>query len=133
MKKIHIVGILLIAVSIGLLMSLSGDVATYGNFEQARLSGERVKIAGELMKDKEMNYEPEVDPNYFSFYIKDTNEEQAKVVLLAARPQDFELSEQIVLTGKMKGEEFIATEMLMKCPSKYKDEEIYIKSEKGEI
>ncbi len=133
MKKIHIVGILLIAVSIGLLMSLSGEVATYGNFDQARISGERVKIAGELMKDKEMKYEPEVDPNYFSFYIKDTNEEEAKVVLLAARPQDFELSEQIVLTGKMKGEEFIATEMLMKCPSKYKDEEIYIKSEKGEI
>ena len=133
MKKIHIVGIILIAVSIGLLMSLSGDVATYGNFADARESGERVKIAGQLMKDKEMSYEPEVDPNYFSFYIKDTNEEAAKVVLLAARPQDFELSEQIVLTGKMRGEEFIATEMLMKCPSKYKDEEIYIKSEKGEI
>lgn len=133
MKKIHIVGILLIAVSIGLLMSLSGEVATYSNFEDARTTGERVKIAGELMKDKEMHYEPEVDPNYFSFFIKDTNEEERKVVLLAARPQDFEMSEQIVLTGKMKGDEFVATEMLMKCPSKYKDEEIYIKSEKGEI
>ena len=133
MKKIHIIGIILIAVAIGLLMSLSGEVATYSNFEEARQSGERVKIAGQLMKDKEMVYEPEVDPNYFSFYIKDSNEEESKVVLLAARPKDFEMSEQIVLTGKMKGDEFVATEMLMKCPSKYKDEEIYIKSEKGEI
>jgi cytochrome c-type biogenesis protein CcmE len=30
----------------------------------------------------------------------------------------------------MRGDEFVATEMLMKCPSKYKDEEVYIKSEK---
>ncbi len=133
MKKIHIVGIILIAVSIGLLMSLSGEVATYSNFEDARQSGERVKIAGQLLKDKEMHYEPEVDPNYFSFFIKDSKEEARKVVLLAARPQDFEMSEQIVLTGKMRGDEFVATEMLMKCPSKYKDEEIYIKSEKGDI
>ena len=133
MKKIHIIGILLIAISIGLLMSLSGEVATYASFEQARNTGERVKIAGQLMKDKEMVYQPEVDPNYFSFFIQDAEGEENKVVLLAARPQDFEMSEQIVLTGQMKGEEFVATEMLMKCPSKYKDEEIYIKSEKGEI
>ena len=48
-------------------------------------------------------------------------------MLLAAKPQDFELSEQIVLTGEMRGEAFVASDMLMKCPSKYKDEEIYIK------
>lgn len=36
-------------------------------------------------------------------------------------PQDIEKSEQIVLIGKMKGEEFHATEILMKCPSKYND------------
>jgi cytochrome c-type biogenesis protein CcmE len=48
-----------------------------------------------------------------------------------SKPQDFERSEQIVLTGKMKGDEFVATDILMKCPSKYKDEEIYLKSEEG--
>ena len=62
---------------------------------------------------------------------RDSDGEEAKVVLLAEKPQDFELSEQIVVTGRMKGEEFIATDMLMKCPSKYKDEEIYIKSEES--
>jgi cytochrome c-type biogenesis protein CcmE len=74
---------------------------------------------------------PEKDPNYFSFYIKDTKGEERKVVLLASKPQDFELSEQIVVTGKMKGDTFVATDLLVNCPSKYKDEEIYIKSEKG--
>lgn len=46
---------------------------------------------------------------------------------MKAKPQDFERSEQVVLTGKMDGDEFVATEILMKCPSKYKDEEIYLK------
>jgi cytochrome c-type biogenesis protein CcmE len=31
------------------------------------------------------------------------------------------------LTGKVDNDEFIATDMLMKCPSKYKDEEIQMK------
>jgi cytochrome c-type biogenesis protein CcmE len=49
---------------------------------------------------------------------------------LAEKPQDFERSEQIVLTGKMRGEDFVASDMLMKCPSKYKDEETFVKSVK---
>jgi cytochrome c-type biogenesis protein CcmE len=31
----------------------------------------------------------------------------------------------------MNGEDFVASDVLLKCPSKYKDEEVYIKSEKG--
>lgn len=133
MKKIHIVGIIMIVAAIGLLSQVAGDMSTYATFNQAERSSEKVKIAGQLSKDKEMIYNPEQDPNYFSFYVRDTEGEERKVVLLAAKPQDFELSEQIVLTGRMNGDEFVATDLLMKCPSKYKDEEIYIKSEKGEL
>ncbi len=123
----------MIAVAIGLLMSLSNDVSSYSSFKDAEENGSRVKIAGQLSKDKEMEYDPAIDPNYFSFFLTDTNGEERKVVLLSEKPQDFEKSEQIVLTGKMKGEEFLATEMLMKCPSKYKDEEIIIKSKQNQI
>lgn len=129
MKKIVIVAVLLIAGAIVMLTTIASDASTYATFDDARDSGKRVKIAGQLSKDKEMVYNPEQDPNYFSFYIKDTDGEEKKVVLAAAKPQDFELSEQIVVTGQMNGEEFYATDLLMKCPSKYKDEEIYIKGE----
>jgi len=131
MKKIYIVGIAMIAVAIALLTTAAEDMSTYATFEDARLTENKVKVVGQLAKDKEMYYEPTEDPNYFSFYAKDSNGEELKVVLLASKPQDFELSEQIVMTGKMKGEEFIASELLMKCPSKYKDEEISIKSRQG--
>ena len=133
MKKIHIVSILMIVGAIILIANAAGDVSTYANFSDAEKNGQRVKVAGTLSKDKEMEYKPEVDPNYFSFFIKDGKGEERKVVLLGAKPQDFELSEQIVLTGSMKGDTFVATEMLLKCPSKYKDEEIYIRTEEREI
>ena len=133
MKKIHIVSILMIVGAIILIANAAGDVSTYANFSDAEKNGQRVKVAGTLSKDKEMEYKPEVDPNYFSFFIKDGKGEERKVVLLGAKPQDFELSEQIVLTGSMKGDTFVATEMLLKCPSKYKDEEIYIRTEEREL
>ena len=49
-------------------------------------------------------------------------------MLRSAKPQDFEMSEQIVVTGSFRDGQFEASDLLMKCPSKYKDEEIYIKS-----
>ena len=133
MKKIHLVAIVMIAVAIGLLTNAADDMSTYSNFKDAVQSGEKVKIAGQLAKDKEMYYNPEEDANFFSFRVEDSEGIQKKVILNAAKPQDFERSEQIVLTGKMRGDEFIASDMLMKCPSKYKDEEIYIKSQEGEL
>ena len=132
MKKIHIVGILMIIAAIVMISTASDDLSTYANFETARHSNDLVKIAGVLSKDKEMQYDPAIDPNYFSFFVKDDKGEERKVVLYGSKPQDFELSEQIVITGKMKGEEFIASDMLLKCPSKYKDEEIYIKGAEKE-
>lgn len=120
----------MIAVAIGLLTNAAGDMSTYSSFREAKDKGGEVKIAGQLSKDKALHYEPEVDPNYFTFFVKDTEGQEQKVVLRAAKPKDFEKSEQIVITGKMKGEEFIASDVLLKCPSKYQEEEILIKSEK---
>jgi len=128
MKKIHIIAIAMIIGAIAMLMSASGDMSTYSTFGEAEKSTGKVKIAGQLSKDKEMFYNPAEDPNYFTFFIKDSEGVERKVVLGAAKPQDFELSEQIVVTGKLRGDEFIASDLLMKCPSKYKDEEIYVKS-----
>lgn len=129
MKKAHILAILVIAVAIGFLMMAGKDISSYASFADAAQTTEKVKIVGQLCKDKAIDYDPVKDPNAFSFHMKDRDGKECKVKLLAAKPQEFERSEQIVLTGAMRGEEFVATEMLMKCPSKYKDEEINIKSE----
>ncbi|MFK8007032.1 MAG: cytochrome c maturation protein CcmE [Saprospiraceae bacterium] len=131
MKKIHLIGMIMIGIAIYLIITAGGEVATYANFEDARGAEGKVKVVGHLVKDKEIVYDELKDPNYFSFYMIDDNKEERKVILNQGKPQDFELSEQIVLTGKMEKDEFIASEILLKCPSKYKDEEVYLKNEKG--
>ena len=128
-KKIHIISLVMIVAAVVLLLSASKDMSSYATFQQAENSSSAVKVVGVLSKDKEMTYDPAVDPNFFSFYIRDTDGQERKVILNDAKPQDFELSEQIVVTGKMKGDDFIASSLLMKCPSKYKDEEIQLISD----
>lgn len=131
MKKSHILAILVVALAVGILISASKDVTTYANFSQATENGDRVKLVGQLVKDKPVEYNPEKDPNYLSFYLRDDAGDVRKVVLLAGKPQDFERSEQVVLTGQMAGDHFAASDMLLKCPSKYQDQEVYIRAEKG--
>ncbi|SRR6056297_4292647 len=129
MNKTLIAAIILILGALSVIIFTSSDVSSYGTFAQAERSGERLKVVGQLSKDKDMVYDPVKDPNKFTFFMKDNEGREEKVILLQAKPQDFELSEQLVMTGKMKDDTFIASDMLMKCPSKYNDEEIYIRSE----
>ena len=130
MKNSHIIAIAVIVLAVGILITASKDVTTYANFAQAAQSGEKVKLVGQLVKDKPVEYNPEKDPNYMSFWLRDDKGEVRQVVLRSKKPQDFERSEQIVLTGQMDGQTFEAADMLLKCPSKYKDQEVYVRSER---
>jgi len=129
MKKIHIAALITMLIAIALLVMSSKDISSYATFEIAEKSQNRVKIVGQLDKSVETYYNPEKDPNYFSFNMIDANGKVKKVVLNEPKPRDFELSEQIVVSGKMSEEEFLADEILLKCPSKYKDEEIALRSQ----
>ncbi len=128
MKKNLIIGIVCILAAVAILISASGDVSTYATFSDA-MQRNKVKVTGTLDLEKEFEYDPAVDPNYFSFYMKDTDGSSKKVILTQPKPQDFELSEQVVVTGSMKEDIFVATEVLTKCPSKYKDEELLLRAD----
>jgi cytochrome c-type biogenesis protein CcmE len=130
MKPIHIVALLVLAGGVAALTMQANDVSTYATFTDAKTASNKVKVAGKLIKDKPMVYDPVANPNLFTFYLKDTNGKEVLVNLLKPKPQDFELSEQVVVTGDMQGDAFVANDVLMKCPSKYKDEEIYMKKKK---
>lgn len=122
MKKSHIIGIILIAVAIGAILTTLSNTSTYASFTEASKSPEsEFHVVGKLDKDKESVYDPKTDANVFMFYMKDNDGVEKKVVLHKSKPQDFERSEQIVLIGKVEGDEFHASDILMKCPSKYND------------
>ena len=114
MKKTHIIAILVIAAAVSILISASKDVTTYANFAQAAQNGDRVKLVGTLVKDQPVDYDPVKNPDFLSFWLRDEAGQVKKVELHAAKPQDFERSESIVLTGEMSGDVFQASEMLLK-------------------
>ena len=128
MKLMPLLIIVLMAGGIVMLVSASKDMSTYSTFTNVRKSGDSAKVVGQLSKDKPMYYNAEENPNLFTFYMKDQEGTEHKVILHAAKPQDFELSEQVVATGSFQGDEFVASSILMKCPSKYKNEEVLVRS-----
>ena len=123
MKKSYIIAMVLIAVAFAAIISTVSDSGTYANFtEAASHEGKVFHVVGKLNRDKPYEYHPEKNANLFTFYLYDNNGNERKVLLNKAKPQDFHKSEQIVIIGKMKGEDFIASDILLKCPSKYADE-----------
>jgi len=127
-KIIPVLILALMAAEVIMLISASKDMSTYSTFSQVKRSGDTAKVVGVLAKDKPMYYNAEENPNLFRFYMTDQQGEIHEVTLQAAKPQDFELSEQVVATGSFVGDEFIASSILMKCPSKYKNEEVLVRS-----
>jgi cytochrome c-type biogenesis protein CcmE len=122
MKKLHIIGIIIIAVAIGVIFVSLKDTSTYADFTEALANpGTEYHIVGKLNKDEPQVYDPKLNADEFVFTMVDNKGVSKPVVLHKSKPQDFEKCEQIVLIGKMKGNEFHANDILMKCPSKYAD------------
>lgn len=119
-KKSHIIAIIIIAVAVGFIISTLADSSTYATFKTASENPSTTyHVVGKLSKEKPQVYDPATDADLFSFYLTDNEGVERQVLLHKAKPQDFEKSEQIVVIGKMNNEQFVASDVLMKCPSKY--------------
>ena len=122
MKRTHIIGIIVIAIAIGAIMTTVADSSTYASFKVSiENPGKEFHVVGQLNKEAEMNYDPQVDANLFTFNLIDNEGVERKVHFKGSKPQDFERSEQVVLIGQYNGDHFEASKILMKCPSKYND------------
>lgn len=126
MKKSSILGLVTIAVAIAVIISLYSNTSTYGTFADAKNTNGSLHVIGHLDKQKELYYDASKDANYFSFYMKDKKGDECKVIFSGTKPQDFERSEQIVLVGEMRGNEFHASHIQMKCPSKYTQDKVEV-------
>ena len=105
-----------------------GDLSSYETLASAKQkAGKNVTIIAKLDKsvDKPIIYDPARNPNYTSFHVIDSLGNKAKVEYYFEKPYDMEKSERIVIKGKMNGDVFEITRkdgILIKCPSKYKDD-----------
>jgi cytochrome c-type biogenesis protein CcmE len=122
MKKLYIVAIVVVGVAIAVIMMSLKNTATYSDFTESASDPEReFHIVGKLDKTQAQVYEPQINPDEFSFFLTDNKGTTKQVVLHKSKPQDFDKSEQIVLIGKMQNDAFHASDILLKCPSKYND------------
>ena len=127
MKKTHIALLVMVAVAIAVIITMFSDFSSYETFASAAQSpGKSYHVIGELDKTRPMEYDPLKDPNHFSFYVKDKQGLVRQVIFSGAKPTDIEKSEQIVMTGAMQGEEFRCSKIQMKCPSKYKKDQVAV-------
>lgn len=125
MKKTHLLGLIFIVVAIGAIISLVYNADTYASFAEARLHpGREFHIIGELNRTKAVHERVEDNTLILSFYMFDKDGEEAEVMYFGAKPQDFEQSDEVVLIGKFESDRFLASSLLLKCPSKYKPGEI---------
>ena len=123
MKKIHIVLLVFIAVSIGVLVSFMGTLTTYDTVATAKKKqGKFVHLIAKLDHSAPVEYDAVKDPNYLSFMAVDSLGGKVQVVYDKPKPGNLEHSERLVLKGRMQGDVFKCEEILMKCPSKYKDD-----------
>ena len=123
MKTSHIIILVVIATAIGGLLMYSVDFSTYDTIGSAKLKpGKYVHLIAKLDRKYPIEYDAIKDPNYLSFYAVDSLGSSTKVIYRNAKPPELEQSERIVLKGTMSNNVFECDNILLKCPSKYKDD-----------
>jgi cytochrome c-type biogenesis protein CcmE len=136
MKKSHILGIVVIAIAIGIIMSTAGDASSYVTFGQAMEMAStgnesKIHVVGTLKKNPDgavVGIESAENKLSFSFMMLDANLREQQVYFAEPMPVDFLRSEQVVVVGAYHDELFVADKILLKCPSKYQEQEISISS-----
>ena len=123
MKKIHIILLVLIAVAIAVLITFLKTATTYDTIDTAKAKpGKFVHMIAKLDHSQPVEYDAVNNPNYLSFTAVDSLGKSVKVVYHNAKPDNLEHSERLVLKGAYKDDHFECKEIMMKCPSKYKDD-----------
>lgn len=127
MKRSHIILLVLVAAAVCVIVSMFGDFSTYETFVSAsKEPGKKLHVIGTLQKDKGVSYDPTIDANHCSFYVTDKAGNISKVIFNGAKPTDIEKSEQIVMMGYMDAGAFHCSRIQMKCPSKYKKDQVAV-------
>jgi cytochrome c-type biogenesis protein CcmE len=132
MKISHIIAIVVIAVAIAIIVSTASDSSSYVSFDEAYEmasvnNSTSVHVVGELPKDAQghiVGLEEGSDRLSFTFLLIDENKKEQKVFYNEPMPPDFTKSEKVVVIGKYKQDHFIASKILLKCPSKYQENKL---------
>tara|TARA_B100000609_G_scaffold114067_1_gene90654 strand:+ start:123 stop:527 length:405 start_codon:yes stop_codon:yes gene_type:complete len=134
MKNTSAISIVFISIIVIIIISTFGDASTYVTFSKAKdvyQSGSLTKfhVVGKLSKGEDNKIKGLMksdDKMSFTFQMIDEDGMKEKVFYGEPMPPDFLLSEQVVVIGGYENNTFVADDILLKCPSKYTEENIKI-------
>lgn len=136
MKVSHIIGLGVVAIAIAIIVSTFDNASNYVSFAEAKALSENgndnsIHVVGTLPKNSSgdlvancIEYNPTVDPNTTYLQLLDEEGKSERVALLKPKPTDIEKSEKIVVIGRYQNGSFVAKDILMKCPSKYNENQL---------
>jgi cytochrome c-type biogenesis protein CcmE len=121
MKAKYIFGIVIIvAFIIWAGISFDKTLTPYVSIAEAKSRATVVQVKGQRADDGSFDTEK----NLFTFRLVDDQGEQITVVFDGAKPGNFEQASEVVCVGKYENGSFKAKEILVKCPSKYMEEQV---------
>ena len=137
MKKTHILLLVVIAAGIGILITTAQDSSKYVSFSEAQAlstagSKASIHVVGELKKGEDgqvLGILPGEDRVSFSFILVDENHQEQRVHYNQPMPMDFTKSEKVVVVGAFRKDDFLADKILLKCPSKYQEQNVEVASQ----
>ncbi len=123
-NPLYIILFVVAAVALAIGISFYGDSSRYVCFDEADEIAKdkpemQLHVVCTLVKEKGEIYNPQVDPNFYQFYARDTAGVEKTVIYRNAKPHDLERTDKMVLIGYSRDKHFEAKDILKKCPSKY--------------
>lgn len=109
----------LVVFSFLLLRSFGGQVGGYMSFDEAERTQAEAHVVGTWVKDGAFAYDRAA--NVFTFEMLDEKGQRRLVRYHNPKPANFEEAQQVVVQGRTEGSAFVASHILVKCPSKYND------------
>ncbi len=120
MKTKYIVGgVIIISFVIWAGISFNKTLTPYVSINEAKNTESVVQVKGQRLDMGRFDLET----NEFIFKLQDEKGESIEVVYGGAKPGNFDQATEIVCIGRYKSGQFHAKELLVKCPSKYTEEE----------
>ncbi len=117
MKAKHIIGGLVIVVcAVAAVYSLRSALTPYVSFDEAKVSGRTVQVAGALVAGSLIF---DKQKGMYTFTLHDPDGATINVSTKVTLPSNFQQSTTIVAIGAYRDNFFRANRILVKCPSKY--------------
>ncbi len=134
MKNLFPIYLIFLSIAIIIVISTFADASTYVSFSDAKSLysvGKKspIHVVGRLIKNEKnqvIGIKKSNDNLSFSFEMIDEEGTIENVFYGEPMPPDFILSDQVVVIGSYNDKFFIAKEILLKCPSKYTEDQVNI-------